>query len=188
MNTWRIWGYALSLSAVWLGVRFALGYSYSFNYANAQPKGVLLNLIFALALLIITLYVTYSKEPQVRSYFDDFKLCLRAGVAYAVGIGISIGVYYSTASDMNIKRSSDYKMLEEALDTPEELAVITSSNEQLKDLTKEEIQQSYIERVNTMTSVKTIIAAGMAGLMLCALVYSLIVPWIFRTIMLRELS
>jgi uncharacterized membrane protein len=89
---------------------------------------------------------------------------------------------------MSIKRTADYKQLEEALDTPEEVAIITSSNEQLKDLTKEEIQQSYIERVNTMTSVKTVVAAGISGLMLCTLIFSLIVPWIFRTVMLKELS
>jgi hypothetical protein len=188
MNTWRIWAYALSLASIWLGLRFALGYSYAFNYSAAQPKGVLLNLIFLLSLIVLTLYITYSKEPQVRSYFDDFKLSLRAGIAYAVAIGMAAGIYYSTAADMNIKRVSDYKQLEEALDTPEKVAVITSSNEPLKDLTKDEIQQSYIERVNTMTSVKTVVAAGISGLMLSALIFALIVPWIFRTVMLKELS
>lgn len=188
MNTWRIWAYALSLAILWLGLRFALGYSYGFNYAEAQPWGVILNLVFVLVLLILTLYTTYNKEPQVRSYFDDFKLCLRTGVAYAVAIGLAIGVYYSSSSDMRIKRAADYKLLEEALDTPEEVAAITSTNEQLKDLTKEEIQQSYIERVNTMTSVKTVVAAGISGMVLSALIYSLIVPWIFRTVMLKELQ
>ena len=106
----------------------------------------------------------------------------------SVAIGLAIGIYYSSSEDMNLKRASDYKQLEEALDTPEEVAVITSSNEQLKDLTKEEIQQSYIERVNTMTSVKTVVAAGISGMMLSSLIYSLIVPWIFRTVMLKELS
>jgi hypothetical protein len=115
-------------------------------------------------------------------------LSLRAGVAYGVAIGLSIGVYYSASNDMNIKRAADYKLLEEALDTPEEVNAITSTNEQLKDLTKEEIQQSYIERVNTMTSVKTVVAAGISGMMLSSLIFSLIVPWIFRTVMLKELQ
>lgn len=188
MSTWRIWAYALSLAALWLGLRFALGYTYAYNYAEAQPWGVILNLVFVLILLIVTLYTTYNKEPQVRSYFDDFKLCLRTGVAYAVAIGLSIGMYYSSSNDMSLKRAADYKLLEEALDTPEEVAAITSTNEQLKDLTKEEIQQSYIERVNTMTSVKTVVAAGISGMVLSALIYSLVVPWIFRTVMLKELS
>jgi len=188
MNTWRIWAYALSLAALWLGLRFALGSAYAYNYADAQPKGVILNLVFVLSLILLTLYSTYNKEPQVRSYFDDFKLSLRAGIAYSVALGLAIGVYYSAASDMNIKRAADYKQLEEALDTPEEVAAITSSNEPLKDLTKEEIQQSYIERVNTMTSVKTVVAAGISGMMLSSLIFALIVPWIFRTVMLRELS
>jgi len=188
MSTWRIWAYALSLAAIWLGLRFAFGYAYAFNYAAAQPKGVLLNLVFVLSLLLLTLYSTYNKEPQVRSYFDDFKLSLRAGVAYSVAIGLAIGIYYSTADDMSIKRATDYAQLEEALNTPEKVAAITSSNEPLKDLTKEEIQQSYIERVNTMTSVKTVVAAGISGLMLSALIFALIVPWIFRTVMLKELS
>jgi hypothetical protein len=188
MSTWRIWAYALSLAIVWLGLRFALGSAYSFNYSAAQPKGVLLNLVFILSLIILTLYKTYNKEPQVRGYFDDFKLSLRAGIAYSVAIGLAIGLYYSSSNDMSNKRTADYKQLEEALDTPEEVAIITSSNEQLKDLTKEEIQQSYIERVNTMTSVKTVVAAGISGLMLCTLIFSLIVPWIFRTVMLKELS
>lgn len=188
MSTWRIWAYALSLAALWLGLRFALGYGYAFNYASAQPKGVILNLVFVLALILLALYTTYNKEPQVRSYFDDFKLSLRTGIAYSVAIGFAIGIYYSSADDMNIKRANDYKQLEEALDTAEEVAVITSSNDQLKELTKEEIQQSYIERVNTMTSVKTVVAAGISGMMLSSLIFSLIVPWIFRTVMLKELS
>ncbi len=188
MSTWRIWAYALSLAGLWLIVRFSLGYAYAFNYAEAQPKGVMLNLIFVLILLVLTLYKTYNKEPQVRSYFDDFKLCLRTGVAYAVAIGLAIGVYYSTSNDMSIKRAADYAQLEEALNTPEKVAAITSSNEQLKDLTKEEIQQSYIERVNTMTSAKTVVAAGISGMVLSALIFSLIVPWIFRTVMLKELQ
>jgi cellobiose-specific phosphotransferase system component IIC len=188
MSIWRIWAYALSLTALWLIVRFSLGYAYAYNYSEAQPKGVLLNLIFVLALMIFTLYTTYSKEPQVRSYFDDFKLCLRAGVAYSVAIGLAIGVYYSTSNDMSIKRAADYAQLEEALNTPEKVAAITSSNEPLKDLTKEEIQQSYIERVNTMTATKTVVAAGMSGMVLSTLIFSLIVPWIFRTVMLKELQ
>jgi hypothetical protein len=188
MSTWRIWAYALSLAATWLGLRFSLGHYFDDNYADAQPKGVLFNLIFLLSLILLTLYTTYSKEPQVRSYFDDFKLSLRAGVAYSVAIGLAIGIYYSTADDMSIKRATDYAQLEEALNTPEKVAAITSSNEPLKDLTKEEIQQSYIERVNTMTSVKTIVAAGISALMLSALIFALIVPWIFRTVMLKELS
>ena len=188
MSTWRIWAYALSLAVLWLGLRFALGHYFAYNYTGAQPKGVLLNLVFLLSLIVITLYKTYSAEPQVRSYFDDFKLSLRAGVAYGVAIGLAIGVYYSSSNDMSIKRATDYKLLEEALDTPEEVNAITSTNEQLKDLTKEEIQQSYIERVNTMTSVKTVVAAGISGMMLSSLIFSLIVPWIFRTVMLKELQ
>ena len=108
MSTWRIWAYALSLASIWLGLRFAFGHYFAYNYAEAQPKGVLLNLVFLLSLILITLYTTYSKEPQVRSYFDDFKLSLRAGVAYSVAIGLAIGVYYSTANDMTIKRAADY--------------------------------------------------------------------------------
>ena len=188
MSTWRIWAYALSLAAIWLGLRFSLGHFFAYNYADAQPKGVLLNLVFLLSLILLTLYTTYNKEPQVRSYFDDFKLSLRAGIAYSVAIGFSIGIYYSASNDMSIKRASDYKQLEEALNSPEKVAAITSSNEPLKDLTKEEIQQSYIERVNTMTSVKTVVAAGISGMMLSSLIFSLIVPWIFRTVMLKELS
>jgi hypothetical protein len=188
MSTWRIWAYALSLAAIWLGLRFTFGHFFSYNYAEAQPKGVLLNLVFLLSLILISLYSTYNKEPQVRSYFDDFKLCLRAGVAYGVAIGLAIGIYYSSSNDMSIKRSADYKLLEQALDTPEEVQAITSTNEQLKTLTKEEIQQSYIERVNTMTSVKTVVAAGISGMVLCALIFSIIVPWIFRTVMLKELQ
>jgi hypothetical protein len=68
------------------------------------------------------------------------------------------------------------------------VAAITSTNEPLKDLTKEEIQQSYIERVNTMTSTKTVVAAGISAMMLSSLIFSLIVPWIFRTVMLKELQ
>jgi hypothetical protein len=83
-----------------------------------------------------------------------------------VAIGLAIGIYYSTADDMLIKRATDYAQLEEALNTPEKVAAITSSNEPLKDLTKEEIQQSYIERVNTMTSAKTVVAAGISAMML----------------------
>jgi hypothetical protein len=89
---------------------------------------------------------------------------------------------------MSIKRAADYAQLEEALNTPEKVAAITSSNEPLKDLTKEEIQQSYIERVNTMTATKTVVAAGMSGMVLSTLIFSLIVPWIFRTVMLKELQ
>ncbi len=188
MSTWRIWAYALSLAAVWLIMRFTLGYAYAYDYAEAQPKGVMLNLIFLLSLLVLTLYTTYSKEPQIRSYFDDFKLCLRAGIAYSVAIGLSIGIYYSASNDMSIKRAADYAQLEEALNTPEKVAAITSSNEPLKDLTKEEIQQSYIERVNTMTATKTVVAAGVSGMVLSTLIFSLIVPWIFRNVMLKELQ
>jgi hypothetical protein len=39
-----------------------------------------------------------------------------------------------------------------------------------------------------MTSVKTVVAAGISGMVLSALIFSLIVPWIFRTVMLKELQ
>jgi len=39
-----------------------------------------------------------------------------------------------------------------------------------------------------MTSSKTVVAAGISAMMLSSLIFSLIVPWIFRTVMLKELS
>lgn len=188
MSTWRIWAYALFLAALWLGLRFAIGSVYNYNYLEARSWGVLLNLIFVLVLFILALYRTYSKEPQIRGYFDDFKLCLKSGVAYAVAIGIASTIYYSTASDMVIERTTRYQKLEEALDTPEEVTAIINSNEQYKNFTKEEIQQDYIEHANTMTSVKTIVAGGISGMIICSLIYSLIVPFVFRTVMLKELQ
>jgi len=188
MSTWRIWAYALSLASIWLGLRFAFGHYFEYNYAEAQPKGVLLNLVFLLSLILLTLYSTYNKEPQIRSYFDDFKLCLKSGIAYSVAITLAIVIYYTSSNDMSIKRSADYKIQIEALDTPEEVNAIISMEEQFKDKTKEEILQKLIERTNENTSVKRVTLLSLASLVFCALIYSLVVPFVFRTVMLKELQ
>ena len=78
--------------------------------------------------------------------------------------------------------------IEQSLDTPEELLAAQNENEALKDLTKEQIQQSLIERVNTMTSVKIITTIGVAGTVLSTLVYALILPAIFRNLLLKEVN
>ena len=174
MSTWRIWAYALSLAVLWLGLRFAFGHYFAYNYAEAQPKGVLLNLVFLLSLILITLYTTYSKEPQVRSYFDDFKLCLKSGIAYSVAITVAIAIYYTSSNDLSIKRTADYNSIIEALDTPEKVAAIKSANKDYENFTKEEIQQKRIESTNFGTSVKNAMLLSLASLVFCALIYSLI--------------
>jgi hypothetical protein len=188
MSTWRIWAYALSLAVVWLILRLTIGYYHDYDYLESRSWGILINLIFIVVLFAIVLYKTYSKQPQIRSYFDDFKLCLKSGIAYSVAITLAIVIYYSSSNDMYIKRSSDYKVQIEALDTPEEVNAIISMEEQFKDKTREEILQKLIERTNENTSVKRVTLLSLASLVFCALIYSLVVPFVFRTVMLKELQ
>ena len=101
---------------------------------------------------------------------------------------MAIGIYYTSSNDMNIKRSVDYKSLAEMLDTPEKVAAIKSTEKESENKTKEEIQQSYIGKINDNTSVKRAMLLGISCLIFCSLIYSLIVPFVFRTVMLKELS
>jgi hypothetical protein len=188
MSTWRIWAYTLSVATLWLILRFAIGYYHDYDYLESRSWGILLNLIFIVVLFFLVLYKTYSKEPQIRGYFDDFKLCLKSGIAYSVAITMAIGIYYTSSNDMIIKRSVDYKSLAEMLDTPEKVAAIKSTEKESENKTKEEIQQSYIGKINDNTSVKRAMLLGISCLIFCSLIYSLIVPFVFRTVMLKELS
>jgi hypothetical protein len=188
MNTWRIWAYTLSIATLWLILRFAIGYYHDYDYLESRSWGILLNLIFIVVLFFLVLYKTYSKEPQIRGYFDDFKLCLKSGIAYSVAITIAIGIYYTCSNDMNIKRVADYKYQTESLDTPEKVAIIKASIKKYENMTKEEIHQSLISDTNDNTSVKRAMLLCIACLIFCSLIYSLIVPFVFRTVMLKELS
>jgi hypothetical protein len=188
MSTWRIWAYTLSFATLWLILRFAIGHYHDYNYLESRSWGILLNLIFIVVLFFLVLYKTYSKEPQIRSYFDDFKLCLKSGIAYSVAITVAIGIYYTSSNDLSIKRTADYNSIIEALDTPEKVAAIKSANKDYENFTKEEIQQKRIESTNFGTSVKNAMLLSLASLVFCALIYSLILPFVFRTVMLKELS
>ena len=188
MKTGRIWIVVLIATFSWLGFRIAVGQLNAFDYMKSQPFGVAANLLLLLLAIAYTLYTTYSKEVQVRSYFDDFKLAMKTGIAYTVLMGMMFVGYYSYSTDMSLKRSNDMVQIEQSLDTPEELLAAQNENEALKDLTKEQIQQSLIERVNTMTSVKIITTIGVAGTVLSTLVYALILPAIFRNLLLKEVN
>jgi|GEM_PF-1134296 len=188
MKTGRIWIVVLIATSLWLATRVVVGQLNAFDYIRSQPFGVAANLLFLLLSIAYVLYFTYAKEVQVRSYFDDFKLSMKTGIAYTVLMGFIFTGYYSLSQEMSIKRSNDSLLVETSLDTPEEVAAAQNSNEALKDLTKEQIQQSLIERVNTMTSVKIITTIGVAGTVLSTLVYALILPAIFRNLLLREVT
>ncbi len=188
MSTWRIWAYTLSFATLWLILRFAIGHYHDYNYLESRSWGILLNLIFIVVLFFLVLYKTYSKKPQIRSYFDDFKLCLKSGIAYSIAITLAMGVYYTSSSDMTIKRAADYKYQTESLDTPEKVATIKSTHPEYKNDTKEEIQQKEIAKTNENTSVKRAMLLGISSLIFCSLVYSLIFPFVFRTVMLKELQ
>ena len=188
MKTGRIWIVVLIATISWLGIRVTVGQLNAFDYMKSQPFGVAANLLLLLLAIAYTLYTTYSKEVQVRSYFDDFKLSMKTGIAYTVLMAIMFVGYYSYSNEMSLRRSNDMVLIEQSLDTPEELLAAQNENEALKDLTKEQIQQSLIERVNTMTSVKIITTIGVAGTVLSTLVYALILPAIFRNLLLKEVN
>lgn len=188
MKTGRIWMVVLIATTLWLIFRLFVGHFNDYDYMKSQPYGVAANLLFLLISISFVLYSTYAKEVQLRSYFDDVKLAMKTGIAYTVLMACIFVGYYSFSQEMNLRRKNDMAQIELSLDSPEKVLAAQNENEALKELTKEQIQQSLIERVNAMTSVKTITSIGVAGTVLSTLVFSLILPAIFRNLLLREVN
>ncbi|MFM7770996.1 MAG: hypothetical protein ACKO8Q_10620 [Bacteroidota bacterium] len=186
MTTNKIWLLSLTLGAIWLCVRIAAGYINSFNYWESQPIGVLSNLLLLLIGIFGAIYFTYNQGPQIRRYADDFKLAAKTTLVYTVIVSISMFAYYTFSHEMEKEKERNKQELSDFLNNEANIERIKLENSALVNKTREEIYQEKIGTINEKTSLRNVLIFGGFAIFLAGIVYSIVVPWIFRTLLLKE--
>ncbi len=179
VNKWFPW----ALAGVWLIIRI-IGAKFFFenDYDKGRVLGTMSNLLLILLVIFVAIIQVYRKGSGTgRSFFSDVRQSMLASLKYVAGVVIAIGFYYSSLSEeLENKRLNDYVQIEQALDTPEELARIKAENPLLKDLSKEQIIESSITRTDTFTSLRVILPSSLMALLAVSFIYSLLAAFLFR--------
>jgi len=186
MTTNKIWLVTLGLGTLWFTVRVIAGFVNDFSYWSSQPVGVLSNLLLLLGAIFLAIYFTYNQGPQVRTYWDDLKLAAKTALAYTVVISLSMGIYYATFNELDNEKERSKQELTNFLNDENNLKTIRQENTSFANKTKEEIYQEKLGTINEKTSIRNLLTFGGMAIFLAGLVYSIVVPWIFRTLLLKE--
>jgi hypothetical protein len=186
MTTNRIWLTTFGLGIIWFIVRIIAGSVNNFSYWSSQPVGVLTNLLLLLGAIFLALYLTYNQGPQIRTYWDDLKLSAKTALAYTLVISLCMGIYYATFNELDKEKERSKQELTEFLNNDNNLKSIRQENSNFSNKTKEEIYQEKLGTINEKTSIRNLLTFGGMAIFLAGLVYSIVVPWIFRTLLLKE--
>ena len=159
------------------------------DYDFGRTVGVFSNLLFILLVIFVAIVQSYITERDATSFLYDVKNALGKAMRYVVGVVIISTVYYSFfTNELEIKREKDVIAISQALDTEEEIAEIKKQNEMLKDLNRDQIYTSAVERASTFTRVKVISSASFIALTLVSVAYSLLGVFLFRNFLKKKSS
>lgn len=172
------------LGLIWLAVRWVLYITIGKTDPDlARNVGVMLNLFF----IIITIFNVLLSHYRKRAYsyeltfMDQFKSVMKDAMKYSISFGVCLAVFYNLVSnELEMKRESDYKAIELALDSDEKVNAIKAENIRLKDFSKDQIIQAAKERTALFTNEKIVSSASFLVTVFVSLIYSLFSVLLYR--------
>lgn len=179
----------LGLAALWIIgklVMYMLGKGMDWYNASAM-----LNNFFLLSTIGIGIYLVKKKsgfEPV--SYFEDVKSGITGGIIYTL-IVASFSWYYLEHIDssyLDFRIEERMTLVEEQLDDESKLAEYRSSNPESELKSKEEIVEEIRQTTYGILNAKVQFIFLLMGFMVLSVLYSLLVAFFVRRILLKGLS
>lgn len=178
-----------------IGLIFALLWIISkiiFFYAGMSSQtyktSALINNFFLLCTISITLYLFLKKNAYAQTPFlTDAKQAVIGGFVYTIFVSLFSLLYYSKIDVKYIENKIEIRMeaVKDALKTNEQLAEFKASQPAMELMTREEIYANIRKSAESTLSPKVATIIMLLGFTMLTFLYSVVVTFFFRKILLR---
>lgn len=173
----------LILAVIWIVFKMVLYYLGKSNHGFTI--GIFLNILFVLLAAAIGLY--YAKHQSGRTHFlQDVKISLRGSIVYTVIISIFVYFYYDRVDPLVMQNKIDEKIAIAEKQVSEDFESMKEDNPSLREVTAEQYVELVREDAETIHTGFVQSTFTLIALMLASILYSFLVPLIFRKIVFRE--
>lgn len=178
----------LLFAGIWILAKLGFYYGFQTPETFAVKPTALLNILLLLSAIAFGLYLAMRQETEESNFFNDVKNGMSAGLPYAVLVSIFIYFFYGQiAPEVNQHQISERQtVLKKSLDNPDDLNEIKASNEAFEVMTKEEIYESISSNIEAAFAPGAVMTLSMGGLLLLALINSILVTIILRKVVFRK--
>jgi hypothetical protein len=149
---------------------------------------VMLNILFLLSAIAVSLYITKRKQTEAESFLGDIKNGLKAGIPYTVLVAVFIFIYYNNINpgynERQIKNAE--AKIEEIFNDPKEYKAFKESNPSFEVMTKEELREQSLKGPVSFYTPGATMTLSLLALLLLSTLYSILVSIVFRRIVFRD--
>lgn len=177
-------GFALAL--LWIIIKMI------FFYANMSlhtyEASALINNFFLLCTISITLYLFLKKNNYAPTPFlTDVKQAVVGGFVYTIVVSLFSWFYYANIDTTYIDNKIELRMeaVKKALQTDKQLAEFKKSQPAMEMMTREEIYANIRKSATSTLSPKVAAIIMLLGFTMLTFLYSVVVTFFFRKILLR---
>jgi len=177
---------SLVCSLVWIGFKL-VAYLFLWNVPSYAPVFVMSNMFVLLVAVSLGLYLQKQRSQEESTFSVDLKNGMTSGLVYALVVSVFLYFYYEKIDpDYNAKMIADRELyVQSVLDTPNLLAELKASNQDLEVMTKEEIMEKYRETPQILFSGIFMMTYGLLALITLSVLYSVVVALIYNKILFR---
>lgn len=167
-------------------VFFFAGLSLQTYVTSALINNFLLLCAISISLFLFLKRNNYAKNP----FLNDVKQAVIGGIAYTILVALFAHLYYSKIdpSYLNKKMEERMEIVKQALDTDKELADFKQSQPAMELLTREEIYANLRKSASATLSPKVATAIMLLGFTMLTFLYSILITFLFRKILLRGMN
>jgi hypothetical protein len=171
----------LLLAFAWLAIRWTL--SMKLDAESAKNAGVLINILFILLIIFLSINAQYRGAKQkTSSFLEDFKVCMKPALVYVLCSVVFIGIFYAWLSDdIEELRNAHINHFNEGIKDENNLANFLIQHPEENGKSVEELMQKNRDNVERNISVQTWVMGGSLALTMVAAAYSVLAVFFWRT-------
>jgi hypothetical protein len=158
---------------------------------QTYEASALINNFFLLCAISVGLYIHIKKNNFAQSPFlSDVKQAVVAGFSYTIVVSMFAFFYYSRIDPhyLDKKIAQRMEIVKKALDTDKELADFKHAQPAMELLSREEIYAHLQKSAAATLSPKVAMVIMLLGFTLLSFLYSILIAFFFRKILLRGLN
>ncbi|MEZ4938298.1 MAG: DUF4199 family protein [Crocinitomicaceae bacterium] len=180
--------YPIIFAVVWFVVKCILFFA---GMEDSLLPGVMINMLLLLASVAYGLFLKKKSENYAEvNFLDDMKVAIKSGMAYVAFLTFFIYAFYAWVDPGYAEKLTELreKEVREYLDDEENLKKAREENQNIKDLSKEDIIDLKVEQSTWVYSPFYSSTFALLSMMTGVFINSLLVVLLFRKVLFREME
>jgi hypothetical protein len=176
----------IGLGLAWCVVKY-VSFLVSPLHTSILPT-VLLNILFLLSTIAISLYQVKRNQSEHSSLLGDIKNGLKAGVPYTLLVSVFIFLYYGTINpgfnDRQIAKTN--AKIESTFSDPVAYKELKNSNPSFEVMSREELMEQMKTGPKSFYAPGATMTLSLLAMLLLSTLYSILVAIIYRKVVFRQ--